>query len=276
LTVPGATGRFDLALVTTLFPTDTPPSLPYTSLYTVPGFWDVLETGGGGFGRSTGAANGASVTDDHPAWDALAFTADTETGGAQSSGETLISGAALVLSDPSRTALSSNALLPMPPFSAFASGDIAVSFLTMPDEEQSFEGSGALVLGRVISPDDDPSTPAYRCPGFAAPAHPRVTLRNEHRRLQLNAALTRGDGQPVGTGELVSRPIIRVLSLTGLSYVTSLAADDGRFSARGGRWTYTLQGDALPGPGRYLVYMSTPDSDEYVFDQLCTVEVTVP
>ena len=75
----------------------------------------------------------------------------------------------------------------------------------------------------------------------------------------------------------MSRPIIRVLShgLDSFAYITSLAADDGTFSARGGRWNYTLQADALPGPGTYLVYMTTPDRHEYVFDQLCSVEVTV-
>ena len=87
LAVPGSTGRFDLSLTTRPDPYEVP---PYTSLYWVPGVWHVTETGGGGFGLANDGVHVASLTDDHPAWDALAFSADTSMGGAQSSGETVL------------------------------------------------------------------------------------------------------------------------------------------------------------------------------------------
>lgn len=272
----GTLARLDLALFTDLFPTDEPPSIPYTSTYIVPGSFDLLALDGSGFAFSTGAVNIASITNDHPGWDAVAFVADTvSSGGAHSSGETVISGASLVLSDSSRTALASTALLPMPAFSAFSSGEVALRWFEMPDEEIGFQGSQSLALGRVTSIDEDPDRPAYRCEGFAPPAQRKVTLGNEHRRLQLAATLIDSDRKALGPSNLVSRPILRVLNLGSFDFVTSLAADEGAFHYRGGRWTHALQAEALPGPGTYLVYLTSPDSDEYVFDQLCTVEVTV-
>jgi hypothetical protein len=54
-----------------------------------------------------------------------------------------------------------------------------------------------------------------------------------------------------------------------------LDGEDGSLVLRGGQWQYSLRGDVFPEAGSYLLWISSPDQNEYVIEPQCTLEVQV-
>lgn len=248
----------------------------HTGSYWMIGDWTIED--GAALGLAVGFGT-IGFTNDHPSWDAVRFSADqTQTFGLF--GPALLTGATVVLSDATRTTLSSTDLAPLPDPTTFSAGEFALSF-------HDYFGDVAeptprtIVLGRIVSIDRNPGRALYQCKGFGAPMHQPLTLvRGGQRGLPLRANLLDEAGRPVGA-RLQSRPILRVLQTDGqlarqrgMSFL-ELDGEDGSLVLRGGQWQYALQGDAFPEAGSYLVYVTTPDQNEYVIEPQCTLEVQV-
>lgn len=258
------------------YETDTPGTVDGdTATYWLRGEW-AMDFGGGqqgsaGFGTIT-------VTDDNPAWDAITFSADPTNvfGGV---GVSVLQGATMVLTDSRQTAFSSLALVPVPPFDAFTSGEFELLFIDLFSETMG----STRVRGRIVSIDGTPRA-VYRCEGFNAPFDRAITLASGSQRVfPLQARLRDVSDAPVGPVGLLSRPVLRVLreveggeiEVTGTIGYVGLGADDAGFVYRDGAWRLNLRGMALPEPGRYAVSMTTPDQDEYVIEPRCEARFRV-
>jgi hypothetical protein len=271
--------RFNLTVqYTTELPEGAPHGelLGHTGRYWMIGDWTIED--GAALGLAVGFGT-IGFTNDHPSWDAVRFTADqTQTFGLF--GPALLTGATVVLSDATRTALKSTDLASLPDLAAFSAGEFALSF-------HDYFGDVAdptprtIVLGRIVSIDRYPDRPVYQCKGFGAPLQkPLRIVRGDSRFLPLRANLLDAQRRPVGA-RLLSRPILRVLqtdgrlaSQRGMSFL-ELDGEDGSLVLRGGQWQYSLRGDAFPEAGNYLVYVASPDQNEYVIDPQCVLEVQV-
>jgi len=215
-----------------------------------------------------------SFGNDHPAWDAVRFTGDsTQVFG--NYGPALLSGATVVLSDASRTALDSTHLVPLPSLEAFSNGEFALSFHDY-FGDQAGATPRTLVLGRIGSLDRNPDVPELRCQGIGSAQPLRLVGR---KPLLLRATLRDGQGG-VLAGALPRAPILRVLQVDGavaqrgMSFL-ELDGEDARFVLRGGQWQYSLRAESLPGPGSYLVYLTSPDQNAWRVAPQCLVEVVV-
>jgi hypothetical protein len=250
--------------------------LGHTGHYWMIGDWLIEDGAELGLAVSFGTIG---FTNDHPSWDAVRFSADqTQTFGQL--GPALLTGATVVLSDASRTALGSTDLASLPDVEAFSAGEFALSF-----HDYFGEGTGptprTVVLGRIASIDRNPDRPVYQCQGFGAPMQKPLRLaRGEQRGLPLRASLSDAAQRPVGA-RLKSRPILRVLQTDGqlarqrgMSFL-ELDDEDGSLVLRGGQWQYALRGNAFPEAGTYLVYVTSPDQNEYVIEPQCLLEVQV-
>lgn len=248
----------------------------HTGSYWMLGDWSIED--GAALGLAVGFAT-IGFSNDHPSWDAVRFTADqTQTFGVF--GPALLTGAAVVLSDSTRTALSSTDLVSLPDLAAFSAGEFALSF-------HDYFGAGteptprSIVLGRILSIDRTPDRPVYQCRGFGAPLQrPLRIVRGVHRGLPLRASLIDEAQRPVGAS-LLSRPILRVLQTDGqlarqrgMSFL-ELDEEDASLVLRAGQWQYNLHGDAFPETGSYLLWISSPDQNEYLIEPQCILEVQV-
>lgn len=250
--------------------------LGHTGNYWMIGDWSIED--GAALGLAVSFAT-IGFTDNHPSWDAVRFSADqTQTFG--QFGPALLTGATVVLSDATRSALGSTGLVSLPELSAFSAGEFALSF-----HDYFGEGTGptprTIVLGRIASIDRNPGRATYACRGFGAPLRkPLRVVRGEQRLLPLRATLLDAEQRPVGA-RLSSRPILRVLQTDGQLArqrgMSFLELDDevGSLVLRGGQWQYALHGDLFPEAGNYLVYVGSPDQNEYVIEPQCMLEVQV-
>jgi len=215
-----------------------------------------------------------SLTNDHPRWDAARFTGDpTQVFGRY--GSALLTGASVLLTDPDRNALSSTHLGPMPPLSAFDSGEFALAFQDYFSDVAGPPWPRTLVLGRIDVDGRPPLGTAFTCEGFGGAA----TL-SAHRPLMLRASLRNTAGEPLAIDDDALRPIVRVLQVDGvwprgdLGFV-ELDGVEPAFARHGRQWQLQLPVRAFPNAGTYLVYLGSPDFDRYVVAPDCLLELTV-
>ena len=235
------------------------------------GGWAIADDAGLGVSVNFGTL---SLTNDHPRWDAARYTGDpTQVFGRY--GSALLSGASAVLTDLDRNALSSTHLAPMPPMSAFDSGEFALEFR---DYFSDVIGPTprTLVLGRIDVEGRPPAGKAFGCEGFGG-----VATLAAHRPLMLRASLRDAAGVPLAIDGDALRPIVRVLQVDGqfsqggMGFI-ELDGVEPAFARRGRQWQLQLPVRAFPNLGSYLVYLASPDSDVYVVAPDCLLELTVP
>jgi hypothetical protein len=242
----------------------------YTAHYALRGDWGFIYAPDGSPTTFGGPGAILSVTNDHPAWDALTWSAHGADG--RIGLGTYMQDASVAFADPRRTALSSTALPGALPFSAFRNGDIAMRYAYL------YGPARSVVLGRVTSTQANPGARHLRCQGFEPPMDRAREFRlNGGRRITLKSGLVDESGSPVTASGLVSPPIVRVLQLDGeggFRCVIDLAAAEVEFEFKAGHWAYSMASLSLPGAGTYLLSMTSPDQDEYVIDTPCHVEIT--
>ena len=230
------------------------------------GEWSMADDAGLGVSVGFGTL---SLTNDHPRWDAIHFTGDsTQVFGRY--GSALLTGTSLVLTDPGRTALASTHLAPMPPLSAFASGEFAFAFADLFSDIAGPPWPRTLVLGRIDVDDRQPMGTAFTCEGFGGAA-----ALSGHRPLMLRASLRDAGGAPLSIDGDAMRPIVRVLKGWGELRFIELDGVEPAFARHGRQWQLKLPSSAFPEPGTYFVYLTSPDSDRYVVAPDCLLELTV-
>lgn len=226
------------------------------------------------------------VTDGYPSWDSISWEARdqgiVDQIDAPTVGDAKLVDAASSLVDTTKTALTSKALIPLPPFSAFTGSYLNLVFLPA-------DGSGGratYVNGRITSLDRVITRPTYSCSGFRSPMddHP-VTIRKFNRALPLKASLAAADGSAVVGASVVARPVVSVtytavggieaVDVTSETAYVGLGEAGAAFVFEDGEWRYNLKGQQISAPGTYMVTMTSPDQNEYVIDPACVTSIVV-
>ncbi len=109
------------------------------------------------------------------------------------------------------------------------------------------------------------------CIGFKPPLNKKqVLLRGPYRRLPVKARIVDADGTIQTGQDLLTAPVVRIVKLPASDPGYEL----GSFRIKKNEvWRAVVSAQDFPEKGRYLLFMDTGDSSEYLLDQTCSVIV---
>ena len=109
------------------------------------------------------------------------------------------------------------------------------------------------------------------CIGFGPPLNKKqVLLRGPYRRLPVKARIVDAKGVIQTGADLSTAPVVRIVKLPASDPGYEL----GSFRIKNnGVWRATVSAQDFPEKGKYLLFMDTGESSEYLFDETCSVIV---